>query len=154
MASNRFPASVRYLFVGLLPLAAAGALVWAYRNRRLVTVSDITAGENFDFPELRAHVYFARPEQALDAARRGIAATPGFRLAVNDPDDSRIVAEVRSGRSDGSYDEITIKALPLGPRHARVVIRSRSHRAGVDFGRNAKHIKALQAAMDELLVGG
>jgi uncharacterized protein (DUF1499 family) len=139
--------------IGLVAAGAAIGVVWTYRNRKLFTVSDVTTGESFDYPELRAHVYFCPPEEAIDTARRVIESRSDFHMVQCDVDECRIIAE--AGSAIGSFiDDFEVRAVRLGPRHTRVIVRSHSRAGRGDLGENARHIRTLQEAMDEILVGG
>jgi uncharacterized protein (DUF1499 family) len=153
MASPPTKQALRRAAAGLLVALAASGIVWTYRNRKLFTVNDVTTGESFDYPELRAHVYYCSPDKAIDAARRAVESRPDFRLIQDDSDRDIILAEAESGVGN-FVDDMVINAVALGPRHTRVIVRSRSRTGRGDLGENARHIRALQAAMDQILVGG
>jgi uncharacterized protein (DUF1499 family) len=113
----------------------------------------VTTGESFDYPELRAHVYFCAPDTAIDGARKAILARSEFRIVQDDAESGIIIAEAESGIGN-FVDDIVIHAVALGARHTRVIVRSRSRLGRGDLGENARHIRTLQDAMDQLLVGG
>lgn len=129
------------------------ALVWIYRNRRGLTVNDVTTGESFAYPDLRAHVYFAEAEAAFEAAVSAIKGLSGWRLVHAEPESGTLFAEAEA-RFGGFLSDVIVTVSPLGERHSRVVIRSVSRLGRGDLGENARHIRALQSAMDERLVGG
>ncbi len=125
--------------------------MWLQRNKRLFAVSDITTGMSFDYPELRAHVYFCNPREALQAAIAAVESLPKFRLISADETDCSLIGEAET-LIGGFIDDIDIHCLPLA-RHTRVIVRSRSRQGRGDLGENARHIAALQTAMDKMLVG-
>jgi len=137
----------------VIAATASFGLVWICRNRRLFTVNDVTTGESFDYPELRAHVYYSDPETTLSAAKRAVESQSDFRLVQIDSEQQVLMAEALS--SSGNFvDDVVIQVEPMGPRHTRVIVRSRSRTGRGDLGENAKHIRSLQASMDDILVGG
>jgi uncharacterized protein (DUF1499 family) len=137
-------------------IAAASVLVgaaWVYWNRRLFLVNDVTTGESFDYPDLRAHVYFASIDNVAKAAEQAIASLSKWRLVFNDIDKKVLVAEVEAPIG-GFLSEVTITLSHLGPRHIRTVIRSSSKVGKGDLGENDRYIRQAQDAMDLILVGG
>lgn len=116
-------------------------------------MNDVTTGESFAYPELRAHVYFAGVPAVFEAAQTAIQDLKGWRLVVANPEISTLHAEAEA-RFGGFLSDVTVTVAALGERHARAVIRSRSRLGRGDLGENARHIRALQTAMDERLVGG
>jgi len=137
-------------------IAAAGMLfgaIWVYRNRRLFLVNDVTTGESFDYPDLRAHVYFGSIEAVAEAAEHAISSLTKWRLVFNDQIKNVLVAEVEAPFG-GFLSEVTITLSALGPRHARAIIRSSSKVGRGDLGENARNIRQAQEAMDQLLTGG
>jgi fatty-acyl-CoA synthase len=83
---------------------------------------------------------------ASEAVRR----LPGWRVLATDPASGIVRAEARRAFPFPASDEVTVTVTPDG-NGARVVIRSRSRVGKADLGENARHIRALQAAMDQRL---
>ncbi len=132
-------------------IVAGGALVgWAWINRRLFYVNDITTGESTAYPELRSRIYYADTAKALNAAEQSLRRLSGWKLTAKDTENDIIEAEAL-----GSFllppDEVTVYFFPIGHSQTQVKMRSRSSQGGGDFGRNAAHIRRLQTAMDDRL---
>ena len=70
-----------------------------------------------------------------------------WRVTQTTSDVNQVNVEVPSGPFT---DELTATVSPEGT-NSRVVIRSHSQQGPADFGRNANHIRKLQAAMDDKL---
>jgi len=142
--------------VGIAGIAAAGlGGAWLVRNRYLFNVCDVTTGESPHYPELRAHVYFALAPAAGNAVEAAIRSFPNWRQIAVSETGTKLQAEVENPIT-GFLSDVFITLVPLGPRHTRVVIRSKSRlcdKAG-DLGENARIIRQLQAKMDSLLIGG
>ncbi len=130
--------------VGTLALGA-----WAWRNRRLFTVSDITTGESAAYPTLRSRVYYAEIPKTLNAAAACLSNLPGFALTQRDTANDAVEGTV-SGVL-GLTDDITVYCFDSGRGQTRVTIRARARADVGDFGRNAGHIRTLQGAMDARL---
>ena len=144
---------------GTRGLAVAGGLAalalgyWGWTNRRLFYVHDITSGENAAYPELRSRVYYAEVASAMTAGEQALRRLPRWKLVARDAENDALEAEVRA--LVGPFtDDVTVYFFPLGHGQTRVTIRSRARRGGGDLGRNAAHIRALQAAMDDRLNAG
>lgn len=131
------------------------AAAWLSRNRRLFIVSDVTTGESYHYPELRAHVYFGDSVQIGSAAQDAVKSLTAWRLVARADDGATLFAEVENPFT-GLLSDVFVTLVPLGKRHTRVVIRAKSrlsHAAG-DLGDNARYIRQLQDRMDETLIGG
>ncbi len=133
--------------VGALALGA-----WAWSNRRLFTVSDITTGESAAYPALRSRVYYAEIPKTLHAAAACLYNLPGF--AVTQRDTANDALEGTAQGAFGLTDDLTVYCFDIGRGQTRVTIRSRARGGVGDFGRNAAHIRALQTAMDARLNAG
>lgn len=134
-------------------LGAATATIWLTANRRLFFINAATTDPDPNYPELRAHVYFAQPEQVVDAAIAAVKSLDHWQVVHTNSDEHVVVAEAES-RFGSFLQDVTINVLPLGPQHVRVRIASQSREGRGDLGENAKNIRDFQAAMDRLLVGG
>jgi len=139
------------LSVAALTLFVAGT--WVYINRRLFLVNDVTTGESFEYPDLRAHVYFASVEDAVLAAEKAIASLNRWRLIFHDIPNNVMVAEVEAPIG-GFLSEVTVTLSQLGSSHVRAIIRSSSKVGRGDLGENARYIRQIQDAMDQQLIGG
>jgi len=133
---------------GSLATLAAGYFAWI--NRRLFSVNDVTTGESGAYPELRSRVYYADVERVLTAAEQALRRLPRWKLASRDTENDAIEAAVRTTYTPLT-DDVTLYVISLGHGQTRVIIRSRSRVGGFDLGRNAAHIRELQKAMDDRL---
>ena len=129
-------------------LAAGG---WSWANRRRFTVSDVTTGESAAYPALRSRVYYAEMSRAMSAAGLALSRLPGWSVVSRDAENSILEASVKTTLGT---DDVTVYFFALGHSQIRVTIRSRSRNGYGDLGRNAAHIKQLQAAMDDRLNNG
>ena len=129
--------------------AGLTAAYFGWTNRRLWTVSDITTGESAAYPALRSRVYYAEISRAMTAAEQAITRLPGWTLAGRDGENDILEASVRAAL--GGTDDVTTYFFALGRGQVRVTIRARARAGFGDLGRNAAHIKQLQAAMDDRL---
>ena len=126
--------------------AAAGG--WGWANRRLFTVSDVTTGESAAYPALRSRVYYAEMSRAMAAAEQSLSRLPGWELASRDAENNILEASVKAALGT---DDVTVYFFALGHSQIRVTVRARARSGFGDLGRNAAHIKQLQAAMDDRL---
>jgi uncharacterized protein (DUF1499 family) len=136
---------------GMIGTAVGAA--WFLRNWRLFSVNDVTTGDCPQYPDLRAHVYFASTADVAEAVHGAIADLANWRFVASS--ETQVFAEVES--AFGSFlSDVTVTLQPLGPRHIRAVINSRSRQGcGVgDLGENARFIRQLQTEMDTRLTGG
>ena len=129
---------------------AAGAVAgyWGWANRRLFLVHDVTTGESAAYPALRSRVYYAEIERAMAAADLALPRLPGWALVSRDAENDALEATVKTLLGT---DKVTLYFFALGHGQVRVTIRSRTENGYSDLGRNAAHIKQLQAAMDDRL---
>ena len=125
---------------------------WAWRNRRLFTVSDITTGESAAYPTLRSRVYYAEIPKTLNAAAACLSNLPGFALTQRDTANDAV--EGTAAGAFGLTDDLTVYCFDSGRGQTRVTIRARARSGIGDFGHNAAHIRALQGAMDARLNAG
>jgi uncharacterized protein (DUF1499 family) len=146
------PSLKKWSAIAAIAGAAAGT-AWLIANRRLFLVSSATTDPNPDYPDLRAHVYYARPDEALDAAVEAIRSLDRWRVVDVDHATQCVLAESES-RFGPFLHDVTVTALALGRHHARVRIESRSREGCGDLGENANKIRVLQNSMDKLLTGG
>ena len=125
---------------------AAGYFGWA--NRRLFLVHDVTTGESAAYPALRSRVYYAEMDRAMNAAEMSLSRLPGWEVVSRDAENDILEASVKTALGT---DDVTVYFFALGHSQIRVTIRSRSRNGFGDLGRNAAHIRQLQAAMDDRL---
>jgi uncharacterized protein (DUF1499 family) len=151
MAANLSKIKKVMFGAGLFGFAAGSA--WVFGNRRLFTVSDVTTGDSAAYPDLRAHVYFAGAQDATDTAGVAIRELPRWRIVITDGNAHEVHAEVESPIG-GFLSDVTVTLVPLGDRHTRAIIHSKSRVGAGDLGENARNIRQLQEAMDRLLIGG
>jgi uncharacterized protein (DUF1499 family) len=155
--TTRKPRARRWLLAGLLGIGA-----FCIFPRRWMTVNDITTGQTPEYPDLPAHTYAADLETTRAAAEAAFRALPRWRIVPlpteEDAAGQPLHAEVRT-LLFGFVDDVTVRfqSLPTmassgsaSPR-TRVIIRSHSRVGRGDLGENARHIAALQAAMDARL---
>lgn len=131
--------------------AGLGAAYFGWTNRRLFFVNDITTGESAAYPALRSRVYYVEISQAMTAAEQALSRLPGWKVLSQDAENDLIEA---SAKSVLGADDVTIYFFSLGLGQVRVTIRSRAQNGLGDLGRNAAHIRQLQAAMDDRLDTG
>jgi len=88
----------------------------------------------------------------MAATKDAIRVLPRFTLEPGDAGTDTLCAEVKTALG-GFTDEVTVRVRPAGPggKHSRVTVRSRSRVGRGDLGENARHIRALQRAMDARL---
>lgn len=127
-------------------------LAFVIRERRWFVMNDITTGSTRAYPELQSHAY------ALDLAHTRVAAEAICRTiprwhVVSAPAAPELHVEVHTALLD-FIDDLTVRFEPLTvpvSSPTRVIIRSHSRVGKGDLGENARHIHALQAAMDARL---
>lgn len=131
---------------------AAAAALLTLPPRAWFTTNDVSTDHAPGYPDLHDRVYAASLAQALAAAESVCRALPRWTVTKTDSANKEIVAQVRTALG-GFTDDVTVTVTPAGPAgtHARVTIRSRSRVGRVDLGENARHIRALQKAMDARL---
>lgn len=141
------------LFASLGLSLGLGAAALVVVPRAGWSTNDVTTGRAPGYPDLQNRVYDMPPVQTLQFARAAIALLPRWRLvSASAPTGSTLRAQVRTVVG-GFVDDVFVEVTPAGPNNdaSRVVIRSRSRVGRADLGENARHIRALQAAMDNKL---
>jgi uncharacterized protein (DUF1499 family) len=121
--------------------------------RAWLTGNDVTTGRHPGYPDLRDRVYAVPPRHALMVAAAAVRTLPRWTVTEVDFAAGTLRAEVRT-RIGGFIDDVIIQvsSLPGKEAHtARVNVRSRSRMGRADLGENARHIRALQRAMDARL---
>jgi hypothetical protein len=151
--SESRPSRRKLVGQGLLALAV-GTLVAAavlYVPVAGWTTNDVTTGKHPGYPDLQSRVYDMEPSHcamfAAQAARR-----LGWEVVETRPEAGTVRAVVTVFPIPFK-DDLTVTATPdpKNPRHTVVEIRSRSRVGRGDLGENARHVRALQAAMDDKL---
>lgn len=146
MALRFSPAVRRALFssIGVVAGGVLAAFVWVPSAGW--TTNDVTTGDN-TYPDLTSHKYDAPP--AMTATFAAEAATRLLRWKVVKREENRVDVEVPV--PGGLFtDDLTVMVSPE-ENMSRVVIRSHSRVGRADLGMNARHIRLIQAAMDEKL---
>jgi uncharacterized protein (DUF1499 family) len=139
----RFPAAT--LFV--TALVAAGVRSWV--PRPWLETNDVTTGRHPGYPDLQDRSYPLPPQAVLAAAAAAARRIPRWHVVSTDTARKTVHVTVRTAIG-GFTDDLTVHVVPDGADGScsRVSIRSRSRVGRGDFGENARHIRALQAAMD------
>jgi uncharacterized protein (DUF1499 family) len=131
----------RLALLGLVAAAVWAATAWP-------RLSDVETGRTPAYPDLRVREYAAPPEKVAEAVKDVLGRLPRWRV-------------VGSGQGPGGHavyalhetallpirDDVTVQIRRAGAR-TRVSVRSRSRLGLWDFGRNARNIRELLAALD------
>jgi uncharacterized protein (DUF1499 family) len=131
----------------LIGIAAAAAIVLI--PRAWLTANDVTTGAAPAYPDLRDRLYDMPPDQTLQVAAAVAGRIPRWKVVSTDRAGGVVHVEIRTALPFFT-DDLTVHVHPEG-RNSRVTIRSRSRVGRGDLGENARHIRALQAAMDSKL---
>jgi len=141
----------------LLAWVVGFTLAGAYAAGRYVpaagwTTSDVTTGASAGYPDLQPRVYDSSVENTTVLAAAVASRLPRWKVAEKKADPHTVTCTVAEPIGF-LIDDVEIHIEPAGPdqRASRVVIHSHSRRGGGDLGENARHIRALQAAMDDRL---
>lgn len=131
-------------------LGAAAFAVWYIPPAGYMT-NDVTTGQHSGYPDLQPRRYdldiAATTLYASEAARR----LRGWVVKRTVPGEGVVQAEVGVPALLPVFtDDVTVTITSDGDL-SRVVIRSHSRLGRGDLGENARHIRALQRAMDERL---
>jgi uncharacterized protein (DUF1499 family) len=115
-------------------------------------INDVTTSVTREYPDLQSRLYDSTPENTTLLAAAAAALLPRWKVVRTDPAQHIVIYEVRTPLNLFT-DDVTVRVEPAGPagEASRVQIQSRSRVGKVDLGQNAKHIRELQAAMDEKL---
>lgn len=132
--------------VGATALAGALALN-SPKVRRLLTVSDVTAGVTPEYPDLQPQVFAEPPEEILQAAVR-VCEDLGWKIVAEDRIDRRILAEVSA--APGFLDDFDMWLVEVEDG-TMVHVRSRARLGRGDLGMNARHIRLFQRTLDRAL---
>nr|CAA9290097.1 hypothetical protein AVDCRST_MAG63-4270 [uncultured Armatimonadetes bacterium] len=135
-----------------LALLALCAFIPLILPRPWRTTNDVTTGRSREYPDLQDRHYAAPLRETLAAAEAAARDIRRWRVVRTDTTAHTLHVEIRTAIPLFT-DELTARVAPEGPghRHSRVNIRSRSRIGRGDLGENARHIRALQRAMDARL---
>lgn len=142
----------RLLQVGV-PLVVVGVAAWAifYVPGPGWSSNDITTGETLSYPDLISRRYDVPVSTATIFAAQAAQRLTGWTVRRTDPNTGIVEVEIRVPALIGLFrDDLTVTVLP-DKEVALVKIHSRSRVGSGDLGENARHIRALQAAMDQRL---
>ena len=110
--------------------------------------NDITTGDG-TYPDLTTRRYDAPPDMVAAFAAQAATRLLKWRVVDTDTQAGRVTLEVPV--AGGIFtDDVTVSSVPDG-QMTRAVIRSHSRLGRGDLGVNARHIRALQAVMDDKL---
>ena len=134
------------------PLLALAVLGCAAALVAWPRVSDVETGRSPEYPELQVREYAASEPQAARAVKDAMARLPGWTWlgSGSGPAGSAVTAVHQTGPLPLLKEEVTIKVQRQAGR-TRVSVRSRSRWGPLDFGQNARNIRALLAELDREL---
>ncbi|HVK04101.1 MAG TPA: DUF1499 domain-containing protein [Armatimonadaceae bacterium] len=135
----------------VLPALVGAAITGAVLNVPVAgwTTYDVTTGEHPGYPDLVTRRYDASVENATQFAAAAATRLPRWKVVETRPAAGTMRAEVRRALPVFT-DDVTVTITRDGDA-AAVRIRSRSRVGLGDLGENARHIRALQRAMDDKL---
>jgi uncharacterized protein (DUF1499 family) len=110
------------------------------------TTNDITTSAAPDYPDLTSRVYDMAPAQTIEVAAAVATQKLGWKIVQSNLAGGVLSAEAKTPL--GLFtDDVIVTVTPKGD-NSLVTIRSHSRVGRADLGENARHIRALQAAMD------
>lgn len=114
--------------------------------------NDVETGRSDGYPDLETRRYDSSPENTLTYAAAAASGLRGWKVTRRDTDAGKLTIEVRTALPFFT-DDVTVSVTPTGAggNSSEVNIRSKSRVGRGDLGENARHIRALQKAMDERL---
>jgi hypothetical protein len=114
-------------------------------------IADVETGRTPEYPDLKVREYAASEAQVTEAVKDAIEQLPGWTWlgSGRGPAGSAVTA-LHSTPVLPLKDEVTIK-IQRGAGRTRVSVRSRSRWSKLDFGQNARNIRALLAQLDDEL---
>jgi uncharacterized protein (DUF1499 family) len=135
----------------VLLLAAGGAYLWG--NLQWPRLNDVETGRTPEYPDLQVKEYAAGEAQVTRAAKASVESLPRWTFvgAGQGPGGAEIQA-VATTRVFRFKDDVTIRIRRQAGK-TRVSVRSRSRLGKLDFGQNARNIRAFLAELDQQLTG-
>ena len=132
----------------LILLAIVGGVVALVSWPR---IADVETGRTPEYPDLKVREYAASEAEVTRAVKEAIARLPGWTWlgSGRGPAGSAVTA-LRSTPVLPLKDEVTVKIQREAGR-TRVSVRSRSRWSKLDFGQNARNVRALLAELDREL---
>ena len=130
-------------------LSLALLVFFAAVPRAWLSTNDVTTGKSPEYPDLQDRRYDFPPDETVAVADQVARRIPRWQVVSTDK--ARRTVQVLITTAFGGFkDDMTILILPEG-KNSRVTIRSHSRIGRSDLGENARHIRALQSAMDTKL---
>jgi uncharacterized protein (DUF1499 family) len=111
------------------------------------TSADVETGRHPGYPELQPHIYDMQPTNTVQFVQSAISRLSGWRMVKADPTTGTVEA---TAPGFPAQSDVTIN-VKISGANSLVMIRSRSRFGFADLGTNARHIRALQAQMDDKL---
>lgn len=114
--------------------------------------NDVTTGQHPGYPDLQPRKYDSSPTNTLQFAAAAATNIRNWKVIKRDETKGTVQIEVRTAIPVFT-DDLTVLVAPTGANgdSSLVTIRSKSRVGKGDLGANARHIRALQAAMDDKL---
>jgi uncharacterized protein (DUF1499 family) len=133
----------------VLVALAAGAVV-AFTHWPLL--NDVETGRTPEYSDLRVQRFAASEERVTRAARGAVAALPGWALAGagRGPGGAELQAVART-RVLRFKDDVTVR-IRRREGTTEVSVRSKSRVGKLDFGQNARNIRAFQAELERQIL--
>jgi uncharacterized protein (DUF1499 family) len=140
--------STKRVWIVLL-VAAAGAYLWG--NLQWPRLNDVETGRTPEYPDLQVKEYAAGEEAVARAAKAALEGLPRWTFvgAGQGPGGAEIQA-VATTRVFRFKDDVTVRIRRQAGK-TRVSVRSRSRLGKLDFGQNARNIRAFLAELDRQL---
>jgi uncharacterized protein (DUF1499 family) len=136
---------MRLLF-RLVLVALALAVLWAIVA--WPRVNDVETGRTPEYPDLQVREYAHGPERLTRAVDDALARLPRWSVAGRGQGPAgTVIHAVHETWAVGLKEDVTVNIRRQGGK-TRLGIRSRSRVGPWDFGRNARNIRELLAALD------
>lgn len=114
-------------------------------------IADVETGRTREYPDLKVREYAASEEQVAKAVKQAIESLPGWTwLGSGKGPAGSAVTALHKPPLLPLTDEVTVK-IQRGAGRTRVSVRSRSRWSKLDFGQNARNIRALLAELEREL---
>ncbi|MBC8137449.1 MAG: DUF1499 domain-containing protein [Fibrella sp.] len=133
-------------------IGALAATAILYVPRAGWVSNDVTTGAHPGYPDLQSRKYDSSPSNTLRFASAAASGIRNWKVTNRDETKGTLHAEVRTAIPLFT-DDVSVTVTPTGRDNdsSLVTIHSWSRVGRGDLGENARHIRALQAAMDEKL---